>query len=167
MKRIAELPYTSREVKKADARVQARQQEIEKYQRYKMKLHEDYTDGLLSREDYMAFGKRYDVRIEEARETIQHLKAEIENLVNGNTGEQQWISHFREYQNIDGPTRKLTVALIERIEIYEGKKIHIQFKFQMEYDNAKMLVRDVERIGGIESPEEIIAREADAPERGY
>ena len=167
LKRIAELPYTSREVKKADARVQARQQEIEKYQRYKMKLHEDYTDGLLSREDYMAFGKRYDVRIEEARETIQHLKAEIENLVNGNTGEQQWISHFREYQNIDGPTRKLTVALIERIEIYEGKKIHIQFKFQMEYDNAKMLVRDVERIGGIESPEEIIAREADAPERGY
>lgn len=114
----------------------------------------------------MAFGKRYDVRIGEARETIQHLKAEIENLVNGNTGEQQWISHFREYQNIDGLTRKLTVALIERIEIYEGKKIHIQFKFQMEYDSAKMLVRDVERIGGIESPEEMIARKADAPERG-
>lgn len=166
LKRIAELPYTSREVKKADAKVQARQREIEKYQRYKMKLHEDYTDGLLSREDYMAFGKRYDVRIGEARETIQHLKAEIENLVNGNTGEQQWISHFREYQNIDGLTRKLTVALIERIEIYEGKKIHIQFKFQMEYDSAKMLVRDVERIGGIESPEEMIARKADAPERG-
>ncbi len=156
LKRIAGLPYTSREVKKADKKIQARRQEIEKYQHYKMKLHEDFTDGLLSREDYMAFGKRYDARRKEAEEAVQHLEAEIENLVNGNTGEQQWISHFKEYRNIDGLTRKLVIALVDRIEVYEGKRIRIFFKFQMEYDSARMLVQDVEQADAVESFGEVL-----------
>ena len=155
LKRIAELPYTSREVKKADKKIQARRQEIEKYQHYKMKLHEDYTDGLLSREDYIAFGKRYDARMKEAEEAVQHLEAEIENLVNGNTGEQQWISHFKEYRNIDGLTRKLTIALIERIEVYEKKRIHICFKFQMEYNNAKLLAQEVGQAKDVDGLEKV------------
>lgn len=137
--RIAALPYAARAVKKADARIQARRQEAEKYRRYKMKLHEDYADGILSREDYVAFGKRYDAKISEAEKSVLAWEAEIENLVNGNTGEQGWIEHFKERRNISGLTRKLAVALIERIEVYEGKKIHIRFRFQMEYDSARML----------------------------
>ena len=70
---------------------------------------------------------------------MQALKTEIENLVNGNTGEQEWIEHFKEYRNIRELTRKLAVALIERIEVYEGKRIHILFRFQMEYDSARIL----------------------------
>lgn len=38
---IAELPYTSRQVKKTDERLKAKRDEVEKYQRYRMKLHED------------------------------------------------------------------------------------------------------------------------------
>ncbi len=141
--KIARLPYTARAVKKADGRIQTKRQEVEKYRRYKMKLHEDYADGILSREDYIAFGKRYDTKIFEAERTAQALEAEIENLVNGNTGEQEWIEHFQEYRNIRELTRKLAVALIERIDVYEGKKIHILFRFQMEYDSARMLAENI------------------------
>ena len=167
LERIAELPYTSREVKKADARIQAKRQEIEKYQRYKMKLHEDYTDGLLSREDYMAFGKRYDLKITGAEEAVRLLEEEIEKLVSGNTGEQQWISYFKEYQNIDCLTRKLVVALVERVEVYEGKKIHIRFKFQMEYDNAVMFLQDAAQADKIKFSEDgTVAIKAGTLERG-
>lgn len=145
---IAGLPYTTREVKKADGRIQKKKQEIEKYQNYKMKLHEDYADGILSREDYMAFGKRYDTKIKEAEQTMLLLETEIENLVNGNTGEQQWIAYFKQYQNISELTRKLAIALIERISVYEGKRLHIQFKFQMEYDNALLLLKNTEKLRG-------------------
>lgn len=105
----------------------------------------------------MAFGKRYDARMKEAEEAVQHLEAEIENLVNGNTGEQQWISHFKEYRNIDGLTRKLVVALVDRIEVYEGKRIHIFFKFQMEYDSARMLVQEVGQADAVESFGEVLS----------
>lgn len=148
LRRISELPYTSREVKKADKKIQAKRQEIEKYQCYKMKLHEDYTDGLLSHEDYMEFGKRYDTKTWEAEEAIGYLNAEIESLAEGNTKNQRWISYFKEYQNIDELTRKLTVALIDRIEVYEKKKIHIQFKFQVKYDNIKIFAQEAAFLEG-------------------
>ena len=148
LKQIAHLPYTTRQVKKADGRIQKKKQEIEKFQRYKMKLHEDYADGILSREDYMAFGKRYDGKIKDATDTMLLLEQEIENLVNGNTEEQQWIAYFKQYQNISDLTRKLAVALIERISVYEGKRLHIQFKFQVEYDSAVILLQNVEKLCG-------------------
>lgn len=142
LKRIAELPYTTREVKKADGRIQGKRQEVEKYQRYKLKLHEDYADGILSREDYIAFGKRYDTKIKDAEDAILLLTKEIENLVNGSTGEQKWIAYFKQYQNISELTRKLAVSLIDRIFVYEGKRIHIRFKFQAEYDSALILLKN-------------------------
>ena len=51
---IAKLPYTSRQIKKMDERLKAKRDEVEKYQLYRMKLHEDYMDGIISREDYIA-----------------------------------------------------------------------------------------------------------------
>lgn len=140
---IERLPYTTREVKKADGRIQKKQQEVEKYQRYKMKLHEDYADGILSREDYGAFGKRYDEKIREAEAAMLLLDKEIESLVNGRTGEQQWIFHFKQHQNITVLTRKLAVSLIDRVLVYEGKRLHIQFKFQIEYDGARLLLDNI------------------------
>ena len=153
---IARLPFTARAVKKADGRIQAKRQEVERYRRYKMKLHEDYADGILSREDYIAFGKRYDTKISGAEEAMQALEAEIENLVSGNTGEQEWIGYFKEYRNTRELTRKLAVALIERIDVYEGKKIHILFRFQMEYDSARTLLgntRQAAEGSGQDSPQ--------------
>ena len=51
---IHDLPYTTRAVKKSDERLTAKRAEIEKYQSNKLRLHEDYADGILSREDYRA-----------------------------------------------------------------------------------------------------------------
>lgn len=145
---IARLPYTTREVKKIDGRIQKKRQEIEKYQRYKLKLHEDYSDQILTREDYISFGKRYDTKMKDAEETMLLLEKEIENLVNGNTGEQQWISFFKQYQNITELTRKLAVALIERVHVYEGKRIQIRFRFQVEFDSAIALLENINCLRG-------------------
>lgn len=133
---IKRLPYTGRQVKKANERLNAKRAEAEAFHRYKMKLHEDYADGILSRGDYVSFGKRYDDKITEAENGILLLEQEIDRLVTGNSKEQQWISYFREHENISELNRKLAVELIERITVYEQQKIHIQFKFQQEYQGT-------------------------------
>lgn len=142
---IQNLPYMARKVKKADERLAAKQNEIEKYQRNKLRLHEDYVDGILSREDYIAFGKRYDLKICEAQAAVYHLEQEIENIIGGNSDEQQWITYFKEHQNIGSLNRKLAVELIDRIHVYEGHKIRIDFKFQANYDKCLNLIRCVEQ----------------------
>ena len=153
---IAELPYTSREVKKADERLKAKRADIETFQRYKMKLHEDYTDGILSREDYISFGKRYESKTQEAETAILLLEQEIDNLVEGNTDGQQWISYFKEHEDISELNRKLAVELIDRITVYEQQKIHIQFKYQRQYENALAFIKSVESIHAAPSELEVM-----------
>lgn len=134
LRAIRDLPYTTRAVKKNDERLTAKQAEIEKYQSHKLRLHEDYADGILSRDDYRSFGKRYDDKIREAEDAVFKLEQEIDRLANGVSGEQQWISYFKAHENIKELNRKLAVELIDRIDVFEGRKIHIQFKFQEEFD---------------------------------
>ena len=71
---IHDLPYTTRAVKKSDERLTAKRAEIEKYQSNKLRLHEDYADGILSRGDYRAFGKRYADKILEAENAVFKLE---------------------------------------------------------------------------------------------
>ncbi len=143
---IAKLPYTSRQVKKTDERLNAKQAEMERYRRYRMKLHEDYTDGIITREDYIAFGKRYDHKVKEAEDAILSLNQEIDRLVEGKSEEQQWIAYFKQHRDIETLNRRLAVELIDRISVYENQRIHIDFKFQCEYENTLALIQCVERI---------------------
>lgn len=143
---IAGLPYTSRQIKKTDERLNAKQAEVEKYRRYRMKLHEDYTDGIITREDYIVFGERYDQKVKEAEIAILSLSQEIDRLVEVQSEEQQWIAYFKQHQNIEDLNRKLAVELIDRISVYENQRIHIDFKFQCEYENTLALIQRVEHI---------------------
>lgn len=143
---IARLPYTGRQVKKTDERLNAKQSEVEKYRRYRMKLHEDYTDGIITREDYIAFGRRYDQKVKEAEDAILALSQEIDRLVEGKSEQQQWIAYFKRHQDIEELNRKLAVELIDRIAVYEDRRIHIDFKFQYEYENTMAFIQCVERI---------------------
>lgn len=142
---IHNLPYTTRTVKKIDERLAAKREEIEKHQRHKLRLHEDYADGVISREDYRAFGKRYEDKIHEAEEAVFKLEQEIDQLASGSSGEQQWIAYFKEYQNIEQINRKLAVELIDRIFVYTGQRIRIEFKFQAEYDRLTNFVNTVQQ----------------------
>lgn len=142
---IHNLPYTTRTVKKIDERLAAKREEIEKYQRHKLRLHEDYADGVISREDYRAFGKRYEDKIHEAEEAVFKLEQEIDQLASGSSGEQQWIAYFKEYRNIEQINRKLAVELIDRIFVYTGQRIRIEFKFQAEYDRLTNFVNTVQQ----------------------
>jgi hypothetical protein len=128
------IQYTSRQVKKATERLEVKRLEQTKYQNHKIHLYEDYADGIVTREDYLAFGKRFDRKIAEAQDNITAIEKEIEELAAGKTEGQEWIRYFRQYQNIKELTRKLVLHLIDRITVHEDKKIHIQFKFQQEYD---------------------------------
>lgn len=94
-------PRTSRQIKKMDEWFKAKRDEAEKYQLYRMKLHGDYTDGIISCEDYIAFCKRYDLKAQNAGEAIFSLEQEIDQLVDGKSEEQKWIAYFKRYQDIE------------------------------------------------------------------
>lgn len=146
---IENLAYTSRQVKKANKRLAAKRSELEKYQNNKFRLHEDYADGIVSREDYVAFGKRFDRKIAEAKDAIFSIEKEIDELTAEKSEGQEWIGYFKQYSNIGELSRKLLVHLVDRVLVYEGKKIQIWFRFQHEYGQTAAFLENMEKSGQI------------------
>ena len=147
---IKDLPHTLREVRKADSRLKEKQAELEKYRRYKAKSHEDYMDGIISQEDFASFNRRYDEKIHGVEEAVLRQEQELEKLAKGDGDGQKWIAYFKKYGTIQELDRKLAVELIDRIYVYEGQKIRIEFKFQNEYDRLYRLVKSAQQISGQE-----------------
>jgi Site-specific recombinases, DNA invertase Pin homologs len=132
---IDNIPYTSRQVQKCHQRLAEKKKEYERYENNKMRVYEDFKDGLLDEEDYRNYKKCYDEKSVEARRDIKNIEKEIQKLVLGKTEGQQWTQYFKEHKNIEELTRKLTVQLIKKITVFENQRIHIDFKFQYEYEN--------------------------------
>ena len=146
---LANLPYQEFNLQKVNTQISEREHEINDCERYKRSLYEDYKDGDISKEDYVAFGKDYDNRIEELNKSIQILKHESELLLNGNNNK-KWIEHFKQYKNVSELSRQLVVNLINRITLFDKKQITISFNYEDKFKIIENLLQErILQKGGI------------------
>jgi len=139
LQKIEALPLTKREVKKADDRLTLKREELKKLNARKLRLHEDYADGLISKDDYILFKEQYEERAREAEAAILSIELEIDAIVSNKGPAPAWIDYFKQYKSIRELNRKLAVELIDRVTVYPGGKIYIQFKHQYYYDQLANL----------------------------
>ena len=121
-------PYRVRRIER-----QIRQLTAEKAhtQGIKEKLYGDYADEILTREDFLNYNELYSKRIEEYNRKITELEAERQNLQTApNT--YPFLDVYRKYRKLEEITRPMVVELIEKIEVYEGNRVEITFRFQDE-----------------------------------
>ena len=126
---VQSLPRQQRDVVKLNAQIEEREKEIKACEGYKRTLYEDYRQGIISKEDYVEFGKDYTERIAELRQAVIRLREETELLINDDSSARQWLEHFTQYRNIPEFSRQLVVNLVERIEVMEGRRVSIRFRY--------------------------------------
>lgn len=143
---IETLPFRQEEVQKADAQLIKKQEETARYSRLKKSLYESMMDGLISKAEYLELKAVYDTKMQEAQAAEIKLKEEMENLLENHSGNAAWIERFRQHQDITELTRHIVVTLIDRIDVYEGCRMKISFKYQDSYECAMALVDGVNRI---------------------
>lgn len=152
---IDRCSYTSYQLQKNNQKLQEKKKEYERYQKNKAQVYEDFKSGLLNQEEYEIYGKKYSEKAKEVKKTIQRIEEEINSFIIGETEGQKWISYFKQYKTIDTLTRKMVVQLIKQVIVYEKKRIHIDFKFQFEYESVLELVKSIEKIA-ISSKKEVM-----------
>ena len=64
-----------------------------------------------------------------------HLDVYKRQVTTG-TSERNWVTLFKQYENIDELNRRLLMALVDRILIYEDHAIEIVFKYKDEYQQT-------------------------------
>lgn len=108
----------------------------EKLIKASLDLYPDWKEGIITKEEYIKLKDDLNNKIEAIDNVISSLKKTAEEYAQGIDGENEFISHFKQYGNIEALNRQMVIELIEEILVHEGGNITIKFKFSDAYENV-------------------------------
>lgn len=65
------------------------------------------------------------------------LRAVLEYVQNDDKTQNGRLERFKKYRNIEVLDRSLVTELIDRIDVHEGRRLTIHFKFQDEFEKIR------------------------------
>ncbi len=133
--RMDKVPLNEIQARKLNAHILCKQQELEKAEKLKAGIYEDFKDGILDEEEYQSFKSEFNNRIKEAKEAIRIYNNEKKQLADNKNPMYEWMGYFRKYRELKELTREAAVIFIDRILIYEGNRIKIRYTFKDQLKN--------------------------------
>lgn len=133
---IARLPDHGRKAMNYEAQAAKLEEEIAQYQKRKLRLYEDLSDGVIDKSDYLDFRDNFNKVIESKQEALRRVRREMTEAVNTGTTERNWVTIFRQYENIEALNRRVLMALVDKVLIYENHALEIVFKYKDEYEQT-------------------------------
>ena len=98
------------------------------------------------REEYKEFHAGYDRRIADRQRQLGKLKDERSQAMENSSGNIEWIEQFKKYRYLTELDRECIVHLIEKILIYDGKRIEVCFRYRDELENALQYIERFEDV---------------------
>ena len=133
LKEIQNTPLRKIHTRKQEERIQKVEEQISRYKQLKISLYEDMQDGLLSKEDYTDIRTQYDLRIQEAQKVHVQLLKEREMELSDQTKPHEWVQEFIAHRSLQELNRIVAVECIEKIYVYEGKKLEVVFTHMQDF----------------------------------
>lgn len=133
---VDSLPENQRNVSNCDAQIVKLTEEMERNRSFKMKLYENLQDGMISRDEYFLFKKSYEEKIRSAEMAIETMEKERKDAVEHNRENCSWMEIFKKYKNITEIDRRAVVELLDKVVVYEDKRIEVFFRYGDEYEKA-------------------------------
>lgn len=129
---VSQKDITSLKVKRLDLMIVQKEKDLDSYQEFRMKLYEALQEELIDRSEYEKMRKNYSQLIEEAQNVLSHWKKERQEVLSDECRDDTWISQFSRFNGLKELTREAVVSLIDRIDVFEDKKINIVFNYRNE-----------------------------------
>lgn len=119
------VSWERRELERIQKSIVHQEEVIDYNKKMKAMIYEDFKTEVITLDEYKIFKADCDSKIKEANDTIAHLIGNKNSVKAGLTGQQSWLSQFREYENICELNRRVIVYFIEKIEISNDKQVHV------------------------------------------
>lgn len=100
--------------------------EITRIERKKDHAYEDYSDGLISKSDFLKYRKRYENQIHSLENQLSQLSASSNPTPPLNP---EWIERLLETGHLEPLHRSLIVELVDQITIYQDHTVRIRYHF--------------------------------------
>ena len=134
---VSSLPFRNREIKQLKDEIVKCGEKKEYYQKHSLSLYEDLKSNIINEKDYKALKKMYSDEIEILDKRIDSINKEISVISNNNHSKYLEYAAVNKFENL---SRKIIVTFINKIFVYDKKKIEIDFKFQTDYDIMRKYV---------------------------
>ena len=106
--------------------------ETEKYKKMKVRLYQDYSEGIVSKDEYIEINKNFSEKISELEEITEANRSRKEQLMNLECNRKSWIKEFLEEKNIKELNRRCCIRLLEKVSVRADKSIECEFKYNSE-----------------------------------
>lgn len=136
LEKINASPLRKQESSHLQKTLASQQNERTKCMQAMADLYPDWKNGLLEQDEYLLIKANLKEKIAALDAMILNLQESIDAYKDGVTTENDFISHFIKYQNIDHLSRAMLVELVEDILVYEGGKIEVTLKFRDAYEQV-------------------------------
>ena len=110
------------------------QTELEKVQKMKKSLYEDYKDELISKEELLSYRKDYLKKEEVLSVQINALEEKKKENKDVSAFEHPWVKRLLELGHIEKLDRDIIIEMIDEILVYENRKIKIRYNFSNELE---------------------------------
>lgn len=124
-----------------DRQIAQRNQEIDGYQAFRMKLYEALNDNLIDREEYQKMRAKYTAMIEKAETVVMNLTDRRADLLSGNESGSSFIEQYVKFHGITELTREAVISLIDKVYVYEDKHIKVEFNYRNEISQFQEILK--------------------------
>lgn len=142
---VDSLPEKQANVFNYDAQVVKLKEEIERNKSFKLRLYENLQEGLIGQDEYFLFKKSYAAKIVEAEAAIMAIEDEREQAVSRNRDSLSWMETFKKYRNITSVNRSMVVDLIRQVNVFEGGRAEVVFRYADEAEKVVRMLEDYSR----------------------
>lgn len=132
-------------IRRLNLMIAQKNQDIDSNSEFRMKLYEALHDGLIERDEYDMMREKYTDKIDAARQAIQKLMKQREELVSGAGCDREWMDQFIRFKKETELTREMVVALVDRVLVFDDKRIKILFNYRDEMEYLQQMVNKSSR----------------------
>ncbi len=102
----------------------------EKYLALKSSLYEDWRDGVITQEDFYAFGQIFGEKYDQAGKAIAAQKELMRSCLKSGAASDIELERFRENMQLTELNRDVLMTFVRRIDIYEDKRISVEWNIK-------------------------------------
>ncbi|MCC8029601.1 MAG: recombinase family protein [Lachnospiraceae bacterium] len=106
--------------------------ELEKLRNLKKAVYEDYREGLISKDEFVAYRQDYVKKEEMLTKQMEDLERQSEKRTAGDVLESPWVKRLLTFRNVEKLDRDMVVEMIHEIRVYEDHRIKITYNFSDE-----------------------------------
>jgi DNA invertase Pin-like site-specific DNA recombinase len=131
-------------VRKLQARLDKKREEIDRNQALLSTLYESLADGIIDRDEYQDLKRTYSRRRAEAEAQAEAIQEEMGQEIEHE--DRGWMEQFRKHRNITGLERSIIVTLVERILIFRGHRVEIVYRWHNEFRSQMDLLLQAQKL---------------------